>query len=197
MIKDFIKQYIAPLLKSYKFKKKNYVWNSSKDNFIQVVDFQLSSISNEEKGQFTINIGIFDSNLWQKCWNSDVPKFIKEVDCFPRFRIGEVLDDFSGKSIDYWWDYHPDIDKEKLAKDIIDILENKCFPFLDSMMSYEAMNHFYTLNKINLMPIEKIYLAIIKHEINNFSDSTTLLNEVSSISESWNKRVETVRTQLQ
>ena len=182
MVENLIKKYIKPLLKRYGFKKINFTWNRSKNGLVQVIDFQLSRFSSSGRNDFTINLGVFDPNIWSTCWGKEIPKFVNEEDCFPRIRIGELLSNSPEKALDHWWVCNCETNEEKLGKEIIELLEQKCLPFLDRMLTHNSVVTFYSSYSACLMPIEKIYLAIIKHSIGNIDSSINLLNEVRSIS---------------
>lgn len=196
MLKNLIKKHVAPLLKQNGFKKKDLTWNKSKDGVVQVVDFQLSRFSSDEEEDFTINLGVFDPQLWKKCWGKEPPKFIKEEDCFPRIRIGQLLNQSSEKSTDHWWTCSANTNESELSKEIQGLLEKKCLPFLDDMLDQHEVVLFYSSNSEHLMPIERIYLAIIKNSVGDVHSSDELLSEVAAISKAWANRVNQVRSHL-
>ena len=196
MLKNLAKKNIAPLLKKHGFKKKDLTWNKAVDGFIQVIDFQMSRFSSAEEDNFTINLGVFDSQTWQTCWLKEPPRFIKEEDCFPRIRVAQLLQEFSEEATDHWWICNAETDEESLGQEIADLLEAKCIPFLDSLLNHQSIIDFYSSNPVNLMPVEKMYLAIIKNSAGDVGSSSELLSEVSSISKAWSNRVEQVKSQL-
>ncbi|MDX3775553.1 DUF4304 domain-containing protein [Chromatiaceae bacterium AAb-1] len=196
MLKDLIQEHIAPLLKQHGFKKKDLTWSKSKDGVVQVIDFQLSRFSTDEKEDFTINLGVFDPLVWKKCWAKEPPKFIREEDCFPRIRIGQLLNGFSKESTDHWWMCSAKTNEDELGKEIDNLLEEKCLPFLGDMLDCHEVIKFYSSGSNHLMPIEKIYLAIIKNHVGDTHSSDELLSEVVAISKAWANRVVQVRSQL-
>ncbi len=195
MIKYFVNKYISPLLKENGFKKKNFTWNNSKIGVVQVINLQNSRFSNKEEF-FTINIGILYPNIWEKCWGKELPKFIKEEDCFPRIRVGHLLSNKSDKLNDYWWECSNKINMVELGEEIKEVIEDKILLFLENMSNIRETVNFFSYENSNLMPIEKIYLAIIKYTLGDIDYSNKLLSEVISISESWANRVYKVRSQL-
>lgn len=196
MFKDLIKAHVVPLLRQHGFKKKDLTWNRPKDGIVQVVDFQLSRFSSEGEDDFTINLGVFDSQVWKQCWAKEPPKFIKEEDCFPRIRIGYLLNGFSKESTDHWWACGAEINESELGNEIVGLIERKCLPFLEDMSDRRSVIEFYSAGSDDLMPVEKIYLAIIKNSIGDADSSNKLLNEVGAVSNAWAKRVDQVRSQL-
>lgn len=192
MLTDLIKNHVTPLLKQHGFKKKDLTWNKSKGGVVQVVDFQLSRFSSDEEKGFTVNLGVFDPQVWKKCWGKESPKFIKEEDCFPRIRVSQLLN----KSTDHWWTCGANTSDSGLGKEIEDLLEEKCLPLLNRMLDQNEVVNLYSPDTERLMPIEKIYLAIIKNYVGDAHSSEELLNEVVAISKSWATRVDQVRSRL-
>lgn len=197
MLKNLAKKNVAPLLKKHGFKKKDLTWNKSIDGFVQVIDFQRSRFNSVDEDNFTINLGVFDLQVWQTCWMKQPPKFINEEDCFPRVRIGQLLSRFSEDVTDHWWICNAETNEESLGQEITDLLESKCIPFLDGLLSRHSIIDFFSSKTVsNLMPVEKIYLAIIKDSVGDTSSSSNLLSEVSAISKAWSNRVEQVKPHL-
>lgn len=193
MLADLMKKHVAPLLKQCGFKKKELTWNKSKDGIVQVVDFQLSCFSGDGEEDFTINLGVFDPQVWKKCWGKEPPKFIKEEDCFPRIRVGQLLNESSEQSTDHWWTCNANSIESELGKEIEVVLEERCLPFLDDMLDQNEVVNFYSSSSDHLMPIEKIYLAIIKNSVGDAHSSDELLSEVVAISKAWATRADQVR----
>lgn len=196
MLTDLMQKYVAPLLKQYGFRKKELTWYRTRDGLVQVVNFQLSRFNNSEEESFTINLGVFNPLIWRKCWAKESPKFIREEDCFPRIRIGQLLSSTTGEAVDHWWTCHESTNGEVLGSEINKVLEEKCLKFLDDMLNCEQVARFYSSHFNHLMPIEKIYLAITKSCLGDIHSSHDLLNEVGAISVAWANRVEQVRSQL-
>jgi hypothetical protein len=196
MLQDLMKNYIALLLRQDGFKKNGLTWNKPKDGLIQVVNFQLSRFSDGSEVDFTINLGVFDSQVWRKCWGKEPPLFIKEEDCFPRIRIGQLLNRSKEEAIDRWWTCNVNTNEVAVGKEIEGLLKERCLPFLNDMLDKNSVIQFYSSRSCHLMPIEKIYLAIIKHSIGDVHSSNELLTEVVTISKAWAARVDQVRTSL-
>ncbi len=193
MFNDIMNKQIAPLLKSFGYKKSGLTWNKHAGDIIHVINIQSDSHNNQS---FTINLGIFDKNIWKICWGKETPKFVNEEDCFPRFRIGDLLSDFSDKGTDFWWSCNSSTNEQHLGNEILDMLKNKCIPLLERSANINLIEEFLTKKGINLMPIEKIYLGIIKYKLDKIISSNELFDQVSDISQSWAKRIEFVNKQL-
>ena len=196
MLKEIIDASIKPNLKQCGFKKSGFTWNKSSNDMIQVINFQLSRFNKADEETFTINLGIFNPEIWKSCWQQEIPKIIHEEDCFPRIRIGDLLNVRSKESNDQWWKCTPGTDEVSLAQELIDLISLKCLPFLEHMLDVHNVINFYADNVEDLPPIEKIYLAIINSKIGYLEAAESLLEEVSTISSSWAQKVIQVRAQL-
>lgn len=194
MFKDLINKDIAPLLKQYGFKKQNFTWNRTVKGVTQVINFQLSRYNDHDNQLFTVNLGVFHPELWEINKGKPVPKFITEFDCFPRERIGYINNINNNK--DLWWTINLKTDVVELSREISNIIENKCIPFLEEMIDYHTVSNFYLGSPKVLLPIEKIYLAIIKNILRDLDASEKLLREVSNISKSWEDKVKEVHFRL-
>lgn len=191
MLKDLIKNHVAPLMKQQGFRKNNLTWNRSNNGFVQVVNFQLSRHSTNDRESFTINIGIFDPQVWKICWATEPPKFTKEENCLLRVRVGQLLG-----ARDLWWECNSSSKESEVGKEIEDILTTSCLPFLDTMTDYNEIFMFYSSGLDKILPIEKIYLAIVRYLNGDLAESDELLNAVSHKSKSWADRVGLVRSNL-
>lgn len=196
MLNDLIKNHVAPLLKRHDFKKKGMTWNKSVDGFVQVIDFQLSSYSDDQEESFTINLGVLSPEVWSICWQKEPPKFVKEDDCFPRVRVGQLLSGFSKKSRDHWWACSQGVSDGDLSDEVTALLENTCIPFVDGLLSKQKISEFYSSQDVNLLPIEKVYLAIVRSLVDDKDSSAELLDDVGSLSKAWSGRAEIVQSQL-
>lgn len=139
---------------------------------------------------------MFDPQVWEKCWEKEPPQFIKEEDCFPRMRVGQLLNKSPVESTDHWWTCSANTNASELGKEIEGLLEEKCLPFLDDMLDQNEVVKLYSFSSDHLMPIEKIYLAIIKNSVGDAHSSDELPREVAAISKAWATRVDQVRSQL-
>lgn len=193
MFEYFVSEHFAPMLKKQGFKKKNFIWNKHDNGFVHVVSLQKSRFSENNEDSFTINIGVFDPVTWHLCWGVKHPVFIGEGDCFPRARIGFLLARSSGVERDYWWACNEDTDIAKLAEEIFSIFDEVVFQFLSKMSDLREIVNYCNLGSLVLMPIDKIYLAIVIHRLGDKIASEELLEEVSCISKSWSNRVKNVR----
>ncbi len=194
MLNNILQKSIAPVLKQYGFRKKGLTWNKSVDRKIQVINFQLSNFDSK---QFTINLGIFYPQLWERCWLKKSPTFIQEDDCFPRIRAGDLIDDtISKEKKDIWWSYEKTADWNVLADEIFDLIDKKCIFFLDSMLEDSEIVKFTSSGDYLLTPIDKIYLSILFYDIGKYELFEQMVGDVASVSDGWSSRVSQIRHSL-
>ena len=111
-------------------------------------------------------------------------------------RVGQLLNKSPVESTDHWWTCSANTNASELGKEIEGLLEEKCLPFLDDMLDQNEVVKLYSFSSDHLMPIEKIYLAIIKNSVGDANSSDELPREVAAISKAWATRVDQVRSQL-
>ncbi len=191
MIENVVGSGVAQLLKSEGFKKNRFCWNTTIGGATCVVDLQTSRFSNETEKSFTFNLGIFHSFVWTTCWGKATPKFVREVDCFPRKRLGTLSASRAGER---WWNVTEASNFDLIAEEIVDLLISSGLPFLHEMSSLDKINEYFQQRKDALIPLEKIYLAIIKNELGEFEQCESLLLDAET--DHWKQRVEFVRQSL-
>ena len=189
-------------LKRKGFRKSGFTWNRISDGVAHVVDFQISSYSHEgEVTSFTINIGIALERVWQIYYGHGLTSKIKETDCFPNFRIGEVISGFSQQSRDVWWDLiDNDIPSETLVE-VKSALVDHCLPLLDRLQTSDAVFHFIQKEAPLRYPYPylKINWAIICYLHGEVGKAESQLIELYSdpkLSDAWKIRIDEVRSRF-
>ena len=151
LLNEFIETYITSELKAEGFRKKGTTWNRLNNDIIEVIDVQKGRIKNDGGVDFTINIGLWIEDVWRLCWDKPTLGFVKEEDCFPRFRIGFLLENYKAKFLDKWWVLSEKKDMPTLGAEIRSVLYEKCFPFFKQFNSSSDVLPFVeTSTKHNL-----------------------------------------------
>lgn len=163
MIRKLDKTFLSPLLGQRGFKKKGLAWNHGPGDIVHVLDFQISKFSDPGRIDFTINLGIWMRPVWTVYTGKQTPAFIKESDCWPSYRVGQVLADFRSDAKDLWWVLTSEDDVERIGVEICTIVSDKCLPFLDRFKSLEDVKQFYDTVELRLMPGGKLYLAVLSN----------------------------------
>ncbi|WNZ54056.1 DUF4304 domain-containing protein (plasmid) [Microbulbifer sp. MKSA007] len=195
-IKELVKAHMSPELKKCSFKKYGNTWVRQLVGARQVVNVQTSRLNADDHERFTINFGVLFPEIWETCWQKELPKAVREDDCFPRLRIGEVLDFSMQKKRDIWWELNQEDDIDLVGEKIGSLLKDKCLPFLDKMSTETDVINLLSSTEITLQPIEKIYFAIIKIRNGKQKEAIMLLDEVSNISSEWAELVENVTARI-
>ena len=187
-----IKGYMVPELKPSGFKKKGLSWNRSRNSFIDVVNIQKYRTGAFDNEKFTLNIGIFVPVFYEIIWGAPYKGFIKEEDCFIRFRLGDLLqDDFSGKAFDIWWELKTDDDVVKIGAELQAAVNEKVLPFLESMNDYQKSQEF-----IDNMggwqkdyPLMQIHIALLRKMLGDHDAAASIFEElISGKNNSWADR---------
>lgn len=189
---DMIKKYLTSALKEKGFKKHHFVWNKKLDDIVHVVDVQKSRWSSPGEISFTINVGVWIKQNWAICWGDDFPKVIKEVDCFPRFRIGKLL---HGESLDEWWKIRED-NIEQVGSEVKSVIQNKCFPFFEKCHSLNQISEIAGDIENWKQPAERIAYAVLKYLDGEKKLSEKILAELEDEAVAWQPRIQQVRNKL-
>lgn len=161
MLAELIKIYIGPLLSRAGFKKKGMIWNRSTDRFVQVLEVQRGSKRADGSISFTLNIGIWIDKVWFNSWGKPPTKFIKEEDCFPRFRVGFLLDNFNPRFRDVWW-LLSEQNINEVGDELCKVMETKCLPFFANHNSINQVLEFTEQKLPIMLPLDKLYLAVLQ-----------------------------------
>lgn len=163
MIRTLERDFLSPLLQQHGFKKKDLTWNRAVDDIVHVLDVQISKFSGPDRIDLTINVGILMRPVWMIYSAKTPPAFVKEQDCWPSFRVGNLLADFRRDAKDVWWTLTSEDDVERVGVELCTIVSDKCAPFLDGFRSPEDVKRFYDTTELRLMPGGKLYLAILNY----------------------------------
>jgi hypothetical protein len=159
---------VDTLLKSLGFDRAKLTWTRRSGLLIDVVDVQVSK-SGEA---VTINAGVFDPEVFARCWGADPPTPIDETSCAVRARIGQLMPDDK----DLWWP----IDDDETPEHVADALAGKVVPFVESMHSREAMVQWLKEQGVvrQKYPAPIIYLAILLHLNGDELGACSLLSDL-------------------
>jgi Domain of unknown function (DUF4304) len=141
---DLVQTEVVRFLKPLGFKKKGRTFNRESEKGIwQVINIQSGQFplgdnyvvpgSRENLyGKFTVNLGVFVQELYDIRFPSRPIKTIHEYDCHFRTRLSSI-----SKGYDLWWDFR--IGADEVAKEIIDLLNQKGIPWLDFLGTREKI----------------------------------------------------------
>ena len=168
---DEIQKTVHTELKAFGFKKKGRTHNKVLDNgIIQVVNFQMGKYEFENTieipdlrinryGKFTVNIGVFVPELYEKTFKRKPKDFIQEYDCEIRGRINNEVE-----GTELWFSLESDT--QSTAEFIIDRLKSDIQKWLDRFNSRtKIVAELTQLKEITFSPREKLCGAIIELEI--------------------------------
>lgn len=178
------------LLKPLGFVRKRAVWNRRSGPFIDVIDVQIS----ESNDMFTINAGVFDPEVYRRCWPDEPQGMIVEPKCTVRARIGQLV-----AGHDLWWDLD-DLGSQRTLEQIAEAVSSSVLPFIKRMHSREAMEtHLITTGAAkDRYPPPVLYLVALKYERGDGQGACALLNELRQrmSSDGWKARVGEIAERL-
>jgi hypothetical protein len=197
MINDLVKNYIAPLLAENEFIRKRHVWNKHKRDVIHVIAIQKSQWNTKDKCTFTLNIGIWLKPLWEILQNKTAPSFIHPEDCFPEYRVGELLE-WDKPAKDLWWTLDQNTDAASVGTEIKNVLQKNCLPFLNKCNSLQDVLYFAIRKNKSLHPYGKLAIATLNHLNGKYDIAEEILTEMESNKklEAWREKIQKVRERL-
>jgi hypothetical protein len=180
-IKELIAHGLGPRLRESGFKKRETTWNRRIEGVQHVVDLQVS------RDSFTLNFGVFLEEVWRVCWLKPAPRFIHESDCFPRFRIGQLLSGFQETALDKWWRFE---DEDKAMEEVEDAVFGKGLGVLDGICTDHDALAFARENLQFRLPLELLYLGVLEYQCGEISSGVARLERLLS-DHHWGKRAQT------
>ncbi|MEQ8767249.1 MAG: DUF4304 domain-containing protein [Planctomycetota bacterium] len=186
----------ASLLKNAGYKKSRLTWAQRTAFCTRVVDFQVSQWSDDRDIQFTINTGISIETSWMIYFGQPSPRFINEADCFPRLRIGDLID-----GTDRWWKISAGQTPASVGDDVLTALSKTCLPALDKLNSIDSVVSF--LNDypaaLGSAPFTRIMFAIVLYLDNRLEDADAellLVEQNRRLGPTWTEKIREVRSRL-
>jgi hypothetical protein len=132
VLKEIIKDTIAPLFKAKGFKKKGNNFAKTFSDFAWVVNIQNSKWNTKEEIEFTFNTGIFTDKLFGTFYEIEPPQFPTEIYSVLRLRVTELK-----KMPDEWYKITPITNIEELKSKIQSDIENVLFPHFEQFQTIE------------------------------------------------------------
>lgn len=125
VLKQLVKETMAPLLKSHGFNKKGNHFARMFSEFSWTLNVQSSKWNTNDDVEFTINTGLFINKLYGTYYLYDPPAFPTEVESVLRRRVSELKSE-SEEYEDIWYKLTLATDlndlKERIKKDIEDVI---------------------------------------------------------------------------
>ena len=187
---------IAASLEERGFVRSRLTWTRTQPGIAHVVDFQRSRYDDPGTVCFTINLGVALDDVWRAYDGSGLARKIDEAVCFPRFRVGEVLD-----GSDVWWTIPAGGAGEKLITEVKTSLFGRCVPILDRLSDLDAVFRFVRdeAPPKHPYPFTSISLAIVFHLHGEVDEAESILRALESnprVGEGWRARIGDVRARL-
>jgi hypothetical protein len=122
------------------FQRRRLRWRRVRRDFIDVIDFQPSKWNEPTAQEFTVNLGVLVSSVYQACWQTEVPEFPADSDCTVRRRIGVLAESGDrAKSKDLWWKMSSPSDLETTGCEVLERLTAAGLPFFEGVRSMQSV----------------------------------------------------------
>lgn len=99
-VNEVIYKRVSPRLKQAGYRKNAFRFYCEFEDIVHLVDVQ---VGRSDRNSFTYNFGVFDAEAWKCVWGGKVPRCPGPEDCFPSFRIGQLMASESRIELDKWW----------------------------------------------------------------------------------------------
>ncbi|MGE8204689.1 DUF4304 domain-containing protein [Heyndrickxia sp. NPDC080065] len=132
LLKQIIKEDIAPLFKAKGFKKKGKNFAKIFPDFAWTVNLQSSKWNTKEEVEFTFNTGIFTDKLFGTFYLEKPPQFPTEVYSVLRLRINELKNE-----PDNWYKISISTNLDEVKRKIQNDIQNVIFQHLEKLQTIE------------------------------------------------------------
>lgn len=192
---------ITTVLSKSGFRRFDLTWIRQLGSVSHIIEFQRSRFSGDGTEEFTINLGVAIEEVERIYSGEGFRRTIQESDCFPRFRVGEVLGGFSRGARDIWWQLSETQEYADLADEVKTIVVSTCVPVLDQLRSIDSVFDFITTKAPPRYPhpSTRIATAIIYylHGEEKMAESVlAALESTATLAKEWLERILQVRERL-
>jgi hypothetical protein len=149
-----IKEIITPMFKNEGYRKSDRNYYKDFTHHGLCFNIQSSLYNNAQEIRFTFNTGIFVPEIYKIYFNSPIPKFPKEYDCFNRKRIGDLMG-----TTDYWYSITDQTNIDCLKVCISTHIKTYAIPYLREYKNVEDILKLYRENRFSKAPYDYASLA--------------------------------------
>ena len=172
MLKNIIKDSIAPIFKAKGFKKRGNNFAKDCGEFALTVNIQSSRWNTADEVEFTINTGIFTDKLFGTFYDFAPPQFPTEVNSVLRQRITEMKN-----MPDHWYKLSSDSNIEELKKQIKADIETVIFPYFEQFITIEDVIREMEKNEVRGIKETPHFLTILYHAYGRTGEAKERIKE--------------------
>jgi hypothetical protein len=167
---------IHPILLLNGFKENKLTYTKENSEITQIINIQKGNkwtYQGIERIIFTINIGIYNADIFAESKSEIPPKFPKEYHCFLRCRIGQLTNES-----DKWFEITSESDINKINSDVIYAINKIVLPCLGKINSLKDAQSIYDDNKSIIMSNDEVDQTILLIKVNRKNEAEILLNKL-------------------
>ncbi len=179
------------ILKPEGFKKQRLTWNKRETDRVSVLQVQKSSWAEPHEAIFTLNLGVCFLDVHRLCWGSAPPKFVNDVRCCPKFRIGTVIDPSPKEAYDIWWETDRKNGFEATINDVRSKVVDYGLPFFRATEDLGAAIEM-SIRNLPMIALERVNLGIMQHLNGDYEEGRRTLTDLAASSSFWRSFVEGV-----
>ncbi len=140
IIDDSIRSGLWPVLQAGGFRKTARTFRLAGNSLTRIVNVQASHWGTHQKGQFTINLGVYFPEVAVLHDLIPVRNPPRACDCIVQERIGRLMP----FRHDHWWDVSHDSSVSEIASEMISVWGEYAKPWLERHSDLEAAQEFVT-----------------------------------------------------
>lgn len=198
---SLIKVTMTPLLKKVGFKKKGRCWNKQVGDLVHVIQLQVSRYNTADDGSFTLNIGVFHSQVFSIIWDKYPPRHVPIENCIFSVRVGfiDAAQQNSNDVYDIWWSIDSKTNMEALLEEIDVSISEKILPFLSRLSdAASVLECIERTNRYrNEMPLCRLNHAVLSSLVGMDKDRAIKeIEEVASGCKDWKLRCDIAKRNL-
>lgn len=134
LIDQIVRESVHPALKARGFRRVGRNFRRNSEGLTQIVNLQASQWNHGDRGQFTLNLGVYFPKAAELHGVFVVTEKPLEPDCLIRMRIGHLLPCAS----DYWWDVDSATDSDRLGREVASVVIDVALPWLEDASTLEG-----------------------------------------------------------
>lgn len=189
------RDFIQPALRQRDFTKSARTWRRKREAIVHLINIQIGKIGSCRRGDFTMNLGVFEPRIYSAVWNQRMPQKPKIDDACLQVRIGSL--GLGGSLLekdmflDQWWDFDENTDIAELGQDLARILITRGVPFLDQFTSLQSIATFllghqgYSVQ----VPLEQLYTGAACAVLGDFDTAQRYFVMAAQWNRGWEERV--------
>ncbi len=193
---QFAKRHLCPVFREAGFARIGLVWRRRHHSVVHLVELQVRRFSQLGEAVLTLNVGVFSEQIWRVYEGGTPPKQPREIDCFPRTRIGVIMNQMKSQTaVDRWWRIRHD-DLSASSDEIVHSITNYVLPLLNAIGSVVDICRLVDSIELRLLPADRIQRGVAMYLAGQAMRGEGMVREVGVEAADWKEKVDMVLGRL-